>query len=329
MRTLVVLLSLLTALGTPTPASAYLKFGVRVASGDVVDVRWTRPVPYFINERSVPGVSPAQLREVVSRAFATWQAAPNTAVQSQFQGFTIAPPGVQDQRTTFGFLDRPELDQVLAATSFLLDGSTGEILEADIFFNTLFDWSVASNGEAGRVDVESVALHEIGHLLGLGHSAIGETERVGSGRRVLASGAVMFPIAFSPGSIAERVLQADDRAGLSELYPSASFETSTSSISGRIMKNGSGVFGAHAVAVSLESGAVVGGFALNEEGDYVIAGLAPGAYLIRVEPVDDASVDSFFGVPIDIDFQVTYGSRVVIAPSGGGADPLDVAVRPK
>jgi hypothetical protein len=312
----------------PSPAFAYLKFGVRVGS-TVVDVRWSGTVPYFVSDRPVQGISPAQMRDAVARAFATWQAAPNTTLQSQFQGFTAIPPGVQDQRTTFGFLDRPELDRVLAATSFLLDAATGTILEADVFFNTRFDWSVAPAGEAGRLDLESVALHEIGHLLGLGHSALGETEMIPGGRRVIASGAVMFPIAFSPGSIAERTLQPDDVAGISDLYPSAQFASATSSINGRVTKNGAGLFGAHVTAVNLETGQTVGGFALTPQGEYVIGGLSPGTYIVRVEPVDDASTDSFFSGEIDINFLVTYGARIVIAPAGGGADPIDVAVRPR
>jgi hypothetical protein len=40
-------------------------------------------------------------------------------------------------------------------------------------------------------------------------------------------------------------------------------------------------------------------------------------------------VDSFFNGAVDVDFLVTYGTRLVIAPAGGGADSLDVAVRPK
>jgi hypothetical protein len=328
MRPLAVLLACTIAFGAPSPAFAYLKFGVRVGAR-VIDVRWNGPVPYFVNERGIPDVSATELRDVVSRAFATWQSAPNTSLQTQFQGFTTAPPGVQDQRTTFGFLDRPDLDRVLGATNFLLDATTGEIRESDVFFNSRFNWSVAPGGEPGRIDLESVMLHEIGHLLGLGHSALGETEMVPGGRRVIASGAVMFPIAFSAGSTADRILQPDDIAGISELYPSSAFASATSSISGRVTKNGTGVFGAHVVAVNLETGVPVGGFALNEQGEYAIAGLSPGAYVVRVEPLDDADTDSFFSGPIDADFQVAYGSRVVIAPAGGGADPLEIQVRPK
>ncbi len=328
MKPVALWLACLIGVSSPAPALGYLKFGVRVSSG-VVDVRWNGPIAYFVTGRSVPGVSADALRDAAARAFVTWQAAPHASIQSQFLGFTSAPPGLQDGRATFGFLDRPDLDRVLGATRFLLDASTGAILEADVFFNTRFDWSVAPAGEAGRVDLESVMVHETGHLLGLGHSSLGETEMIPGGRRVVASGAVMFPIAFSPGSIADRQLQPDDLAGISDLYPASSFTTATSSISGRITKNGSGVFGAHVTAVNLASGELISGFSLNAQGEYAIAGLPPASYVLRVEPLDDADTDSFFTGPVDVDFRVTYGSRVVIAPGGGGADPLDIQVRPK
>ena len=328
MKRTAVLLICAIACGVPTPASAYLKFGIRVGDRTVA-VKWNQPVEYFVTERDILAVSAVELRDAVGRAFATWQAVPGATVRSQFQGFTIAPPGAQDQRTTFGFLDRPDLDRVLAATSFLLNSTTGEIREADVFFNTRFDWSVAAAGEAGRVDLESVALHEIGHLLGLGHSALGETEIIPGGRRVIASGAVMFPIAMSPGAVADRQLQADDMAGIRDIYQGPQFTSTTSSISGFVKKDGSGVFGAHAVAFNLEDGSLVGGFSLNIEGEFVIGGLSPGTYLVRVEPLDDADTEGFFTGHIDADFGVAYAARSVVAPVGAGADPVTVRVRPK
>ena len=202
-------------------AFAYLKFGVRVG-GRQVTLRWAQtPVRYFVSDRSsVPGVSVADFQAAVGRAFDTWQAVPSSTISYQFGGLTGALPGDEDGSTTLGFRDRPDLDRVLASTSFMIDMSSGALVESDIFFNSSFAWSVASAGEANRFDLQSIALHEVGHLSGLGHSALGETElREGGGRRVIASEAVMFPIAFSAGSIAGRTLKADDVAGISDLYP--------------------------------------------------------------------------------------------------------------
>ena len=43
-----------------------------------------------------------------------------------------------------------------------------------------------------------------------------------------------------------------------------------------------------------------------------------------------SDIDSFFDLDsIDIDFQVTYYPRLVVAPSGGVGDSITVTVRPK
>ena len=56
------------------------------------------------------------------------------------------PPVVGDGATVIGFQNRPDLERTLGATSFMIDTTTGAIVESDIFFNTAFPWSVSATG---------------------------------------------------------------------------------------------------------------------------------------------------------------------------------------
>jgi hypothetical protein len=127
--------------------------------------------------------------------------------------------------------------------------------------------------------------------------------------------------------VSARALRADDIAGISDLYPDGTFSGS-GSVSGQVTRNGQGVFGAHIVAFDPADGSLVGHFSLDDRGRFSIAGLSPGPHLIRLEPLDDADVTSFFSESsrVDLDFRVAFFDRFVVVPRGGDSGSIELKV---
>jgi hypothetical protein len=141
----------------------------------------------------------------------------------------------------------------------------------------------------------------------------------------------MYPVSLGRGVTVDRTLLPDDIAGVSDLYPDGNFRADTGVLRGRVTRNGVGVLGAHVVAFHPQSGDLVAGFTLNRSGEFAIAGLSPGQHVIRVEPLDDVDIDSFFDPqdPVDVNFRVGFYERLFVAPRGAAGESIVVPVIPR
>lgn len=78
------------------------------------------------------------------------------------------------------------------------------IYDADVYTNTSQPlYSSREAGCSGEYDIDSIMTHEVGHVIGLGHSTV--------------SGATMYP-SISACNTAPRSLASDDIAGRDDLY---------------------------------------------------------------------------------------------------------------
>jgi hypothetical protein len=79
------------------------------------------------------------------------------------------------------------------------------IVEADVKINDAYSWDATGHPAATAFDLQSVLLHEMGHLLGLGH----DDEALATMYDSIAMGTL------------KRTLSATDRAGIAAVYPCA------------------------------------------------------------------------------------------------------------
>ena len=85
------------------------------------------------------------------------------------------------------------------------EGSSYYIDDADIYTNTRYDYTSSreSNGCSGEYDIDGIMTHEVGHVIGLGHSTV--------------AGATMYP-SVAACDFGNRTLATDDINGRKDLY---------------------------------------------------------------------------------------------------------------
>ncbi|MCU0785385.1 MAG: carboxypeptidase regulatory-like domain-containing protein [Verrucomicrobia bacterium] len=131
----------------------------------------------------------------------------------------------------------------------------------------------SSNKAENKTCDGAVALHEIGHFIGLEHSPLG--------------GATMF-VRSAPGDNLQAGLSADDLAAARSLYPADT--TGYGAITGRVVKDHRPVFGA-AVFAHNSAGCAVAGTVTGPQGNFMLSMLPPGNYQVHAAPLDPPALN--------------------------------------
>jgi hypothetical protein len=136
-----------------------------------------------------------------------------TAVNSAIRAWAVVGNGTTSQAAVRGSAPATIMlnnngricsGSCLAATlTGYYSGNT--IYDADVYTNTKYKFysSREADGCSAEFDIDGIMVHEVGHVIGLGHSSV--------------TGATMYPSVSSCNS-ANRTLEADDLAGMNALY---------------------------------------------------------------------------------------------------------------
>jgi hypothetical protein len=264
-------------------------------------IRWPKRTieVSFSNSLLTPGANIKPDSDVVGaarRALARWSSLANINFVVNWTATTsVSPAESGDGVSLITIADTPEnelfnSDSTTARTRVFYNPESGAIAEADISINpqpraedgTQLQFS--TDGTPGTYDLEATFTHEIGHLLGLEHSA------------VLAStmqSRQAFNGTFGLPAMTERTLTEDDRQKVRGLYGPAQ---RMGSIEGRLIDNRTqGVLtplsGVNIWAESVATGRVMASDVTAEDGTYELEGLAAGQYRVMVSSASPADAD--------------------------------------
>jgi len=255
-------------------------------------IRWPKRTieVSFSNSLLSPGANIKPDSDVVGaarRALSRWSSLANINFVVTWTTATSVSPAEQGDGVSLITI-APTLENELfnsesttARTRVFYDPQTGAIAEADISINPQprsddgTELQFSTDGTPGTYDLEATFTHEIGHLLGLDHSA------------VLAStmqGRQAFNGTFGLPALTERTLSEDDRQKIRSLYGPGQ---KLGRIEGRLVDNRTPgaltpLTGVNVWAENLSTGRVIASDVTAEDGSYELQGLAPGQYRVFV-----------------------------------------------
>jgi len=280
----------IVALIIAAPLFGYVTRKTLIFGGQAASDKWASfPIAWSMNPTRGPNVTGSGDYETAFRqAFQTW-ASISTATITFSEGQPTAAsvkPGLDQVNLITTNLTPSDWAvygvDAISLTNVVSVVQTGQILEADIVFNPNVGFSTEAVTPLNQMDLQAVATHEIGHLLGLDHTTL--------------PSAVMFPAVA--GASLSRTLTSDDTIGVSTLYPTAAF-AARGSIQGTVRTTtNAGVFGAIVVAVG-QNGQPMATTVTDPDGKYSIAGLPAGTnYILYAEPMDGPFTENNFLIPL-------------------------------
>jgi hypothetical protein len=277
-------------------------------------------VPLVANTTNQSGITADELQTAVVRALRMWQTASFDAFSFDYwQGSDPEIYEVGMKRDGLSSLFFASADpqrgglgpSQSAYTRVYFDAETGAIDEVDIVLNDVdmsftTDQAMANytgGGERHVIVLQDVIAHELGHVLGLGHSGVLD--------------ATMFAFGWD----GQGDLSCDDVRAVRSLYGTGD---ERGALTGRILDpQGEPVMAAHVVAIELEGPSIAASAISGGDGTYKIASLPRGSYVVMAEPFvagADALDDIYAGMSLTRNCEGQRFSRSFYGSANGRLD---------
>jgi hypothetical protein len=296
----------------------------------------TKTVRYYIDPNAFSVNNREGELEAIRAAFDQWENVPGTNLHFEEVGFIEGTPKVDlfdntnmiywEKNSTLVNGEKDDIRGSLALTfrAFFEDFN---LVETDMVFNgverqwyTDYDANIVQS-----VYVEAIALHEIGHMIGMEHSTIGTST-------------MMYQAQLGINS--QLNLSPDDIAFSQTYYPAAGVLESLGTLEGQVIRDGEGIHGAVIVLEDMDGNVLRGAISrpkrlVWDAGYFQLTALPPGQYQVRVTPLAAASANQFLMKGAVINFEAFQDAPTDFLPSdaqtvtisAGGITAQDVEVQ--